>query len=102
MPSYGRRFLAGGRAIRPPARDRAAGARDGGAALSVGAARRLIVDRGCVGTTIETIAEEAGVAVPTVYKALGNKRTITRELKARGVMSLGCGERSRGCVRSTP
>lgn len=46
----------------------------------VGAARRLIVDRGYVGTTIETIAEEAGVAVPTVYKALGNKRTIAREL----------------------
>lgn len=42
----------------------------------VAAARHLMADRGWVATTINAIAEEAGVAVPTVYAAFGNKRAI--------------------------
>ena len=37
-------------------------------------ARRLFVERGYGGTTVEAIAEGAGVAVPTVYASLGSKR----------------------------
>src|SRR5579859_403041 len=46
----------------------------------VRAARRLFVRLGYVGTTIEAIAAEAGVAVATVYKAFGTKAAIAREL----------------------
>jgi len=42
----------------------------------VAAARALMADRGWAATTIDAIAEEAGVATPTVYAAFGNKRTI--------------------------
>lgn len=42
----------------------------------VGAARRLMAERGWTATTIEAIAAEAGVATPTVYAAFGNKRAI--------------------------
>src|SRR6266540_7187996 len=44
------------------------------------AARRLFVERGYVATTIEAIAAEAGVAVPTVYLAFGTKRALLVEL----------------------
>jgi TetR/AcrR family transcriptional regulator, regulator of cefoperazone and chloramphenicol sensitivity len=44
------------------------------------ATRRLFVTLGYVGTTVEAIAAEAGVAVPTVYKAFGTKAAIAREL----------------------
>jgi AcrR family transcriptional regulator len=46
-----------------------------------GAARRLFADRGYVGTTIDAIGEAAGVAVPTVYKAFGNKKAILEEIR---------------------
>jgi len=46
----------------------------------VRAARRLFVSLGYVGTTVEAIAAEAGVAVATVYKAFGTKAAIAREL----------------------
>jgi AcrR family transcriptional regulator len=45
------------------------------------AARSLFADRGYVTTTIEAIAEEAGVAVPTIYGAFGNKRAILNEIR---------------------
>src|SRR5260370_11383331 len=44
------------------------------------AARRLLVERGYVATTIEAIAGEASVAVPTVYLAFGTKRALLAEL----------------------
>jgi len=44
------------------------------------AARRLFVELGYVATTIEAIAGEAGVAVPTVYLAFGTKRALLAEL----------------------
>jgi AcrR family transcriptional regulator len=44
------------------------------------AARRLFVGDGYGATTIQAVADEAGVAVQTVYAAFGNKRTILAEL----------------------
>lgn len=44
------------------------------------AARRLFVGEGYGATTIQAIADEAGVAVQTVYAAFGNKRSILAEL----------------------
>jgi AcrR family transcriptional regulator len=44
------------------------------------AARRLFLRRGYTGTTMESIATEAGVAVETVYAAFRNKRTILARL----------------------
>ena len=46
------------------------------------AARRLFSERGYAGSSIEAIAESAGVAVPTVYSAFGNKRSILLALLA--------------------
>jgi AcrR family transcriptional regulator len=40
------------------------------------AARALFVARGYGGTTVESIADDAGVAVQTVYATLGSKRGI--------------------------
>jgi AcrR family transcriptional regulator len=45
------------------------------------AARSLFADRGYVTTTIEAIAEAAGVAVPTIYGAFGSKRAILDEIR---------------------
>ena len=42
----------------------------------VAAARRLFATRGYAGTTIQAIADESGVAVPTVYDAFRSKRGI--------------------------
>jgi AcrR family transcriptional regulator len=44
------------------------------------AARQLFVGDGYGATTIQAIADEAGVAVQTVYAAFGNKRTVLAEL----------------------
>jgi AcrR family transcriptional regulator len=40
------------------------------------AARKLFIERGYAGTSIEAIAKEAGVAPETVYAQYGNKRAI--------------------------
>jgi AcrR family transcriptional regulator len=48
--------------------------------LIVEAARKLFSERGYTGATIEAIAQEAGVAVETVYAAFGNKREILSKL----------------------
>lgn len=47
----------------------------------VAAARKLMADRGWAATTIDAIAEEAGVATPTVYAAFGNKRSIVDAMR---------------------
>src|SRR5215471_21064435 len=44
----------------------------------IAAAGRLFSERGYAGSSIEAIAGAAGVAVPTVYAAFGNKRSILR------------------------
>jgi AcrR family transcriptional regulator len=46
----------------------------------VEAARQLFLSRGYTGATIEAIAQEAGVAVETVYVTFGNKRAILSRL----------------------
>jgi AcrR family transcriptional regulator len=40
------------------------------------AAHRLFLERGYAGTTIESIAEEAGVAVQTIYNTVGVKSAV--------------------------
>lgn len=45
------------------------------------AARGLFRERGYVATTIEAIAEAAGVAVATVYSALGSKKAVLEEIR---------------------
>ncbi|MDF2968517.1 MAG: putative TetR-family transcriptional regulator [Nocardioidaceae bacterium] len=44
------------------------------------AAHERFVATGYAATTIQTIAERAGVAVPTVYAVFGNKRELLRQL----------------------
>jgi AcrR family transcriptional regulator len=44
------------------------------------AAYRLFAERGYAATSIPAIAQEAGVAVPTVYWAFGSKRALLMEL----------------------
>jgi AcrR family transcriptional regulator len=44
------------------------------------AARRLFVEHGYAGATIEAIAREAGVAPETIFATFGNKRTILAAL----------------------
>jgi AcrR family transcriptional regulator len=45
------------------------------------AARKLFRERGYVATSIESVAKAAGVAVPTVYSAFGNKKAILEEVR---------------------
>jgi AcrR family transcriptional regulator len=47
----------------------------------VAAARQLMAERGWAGATIDAIAEQAGVATPTVYAAFGNKRSIVDAMR---------------------
>lgn len=49
------------------------------------AARALFITRGFAGTTIEAIAQEAGVAVETVYVGFGSKRALLARLVDRAV-----------------
>jgi AcrR family transcriptional regulator len=44
------------------------------------AARELFVASGYAATTIQAIAEQAGVAIQTVYAVFGNKRELLRQL----------------------
>ncbi len=44
------------------------------------AARRLFAERGYAGATVEAVAQEAGVAVETVYAIFGNKKAILSHL----------------------
>jgi AcrR family transcriptional regulator len=43
------------------------------------AAMRLFNERGWAGTTVAAIAEEAGVAVETVYSGFGSKKVLVRD-----------------------
>lgn len=47
----------------------------------VAAARALMAERGWTGTTIDAIAERAGVATPTVYAAFTNKLGILEAMR---------------------
>jgi AcrR family transcriptional regulator len=52
------------------------------AGMIVTAAKTLFLERGYTGTTIEAIAERAGVAISTVYAVFGSKRGILRAIRA--------------------
>ena len=45
------------------------------------AARRLFANRGYVATTVEAIAQEADIPVPTIYSAFGAKPAILEEVR---------------------
>lgn len=47
----------------------------------VAAARSLMSERGWAGTTVQAIAEEAGVAPQTVYASFGNKPSILKGMR---------------------
>jgi AcrR family transcriptional regulator len=49
--------------------------------LVLDAARALFLQQGYVGTTIDQIAARAGVSKPTVFAAVGSKRTLLKELR---------------------
>ena len=63
----------------------------------VQAARKLFAERGYQATTIQAIAQEAGVAVPTLYVAFGSKAAILSAL----VKSAGADEDIRAIARAT-
>lgn len=44
------------------------------------AARELFVERGYGATTLQEVADQAGVAVQTIYFTFGNKRSLLKEL----------------------
>lgn len=49
--------------------------------MIVASAQALFLERGYVSTTIEAIAEHAGVAVSTVYAVFGSKRGILKAIR---------------------
>lgn len=46
----------------------------------LGAAKELFVERGYGATTLQEVADQAGVAVQTIYFTFRNKRTLLKEL----------------------
>ncbi|GAA2058047.1 TetR/AcrR family transcriptional regulator [Streptomyces carpaticus] len=53
------------------------------------AARRLFTGRGWAATTVRAVAEEAGVSVPTVYAAYGDKTGLVRAVADAADLSAG-------------
>ncbi len=49
------------------------------------AARTLFLERGYASTTVDAIAEKAGVSLATIYKTYGGKAGLTRELCRRAL-----------------
>ena len=45
------------------------------------AARQLFVERGYVATTVDQVAERAGVSKPTVFAAVGSKRELLKVVR---------------------
>jgi AcrR family transcriptional regulator len=60
--------------------------------LIVDAARRLFTTKGYGATSVAEVAEEAGVAVPTVYASIGTKATLLRLLLDKIDEEAGIGE----------
>ncbi|MDB4936388.1 MAG: transcriptional regulator, TetR family [Labilithrix sp.] len=71
------------RAYSSPARDQQA---DETRTRIVAAARKLFLEHGFDGTTMDAVAREAGVATPTVYAAFRSKRGLVAELLNRARM----------------
>ena len=68
-------------------REQAARNRD--AALD--AAERLFLERGYGGTSIASIAQEAGLSVQTIYKVFGSKSGLVKAIYFRGLLGKGDG-----------
>ena len=66
------------RQTRPTLRQRQAQATR---SMIAAAAQELFLKRGYTGTTIEAVADQAGVAVSTVYAVFGSKRGILRAIR---------------------
>lgn len=49
--------------------------------LVLAAAQELFAAQGYVSTTVEQIADRAGVSKPTVFASVGSKRTVLKELR---------------------
>lgn len=53
------------------------------------AAERLFLERGYAGTTVAAVARDAGVSAELVYKTLGGKTGLVREIQRRGLLGAG-------------
>ncbi|MDP8961362.1 MAG: TetR/AcrR family transcriptional regulator [Actinomycetota bacterium] len=62
-------------------------ARNRDAALD--AAERLFLERGYAGTSIASIAQEAGLSVQTIYKVFGSKSGLVKAIYLRGLLGKG-------------
>lgn len=62
-------------------------ARNRDAALD--AAERLFLERGYAGTSIASIAQEAGLSVQTIYKVFGGKSGLVKAIYFRGLLGRG-------------
>lgn len=62
-------------------------ARNRDAALD--AAQRLFLERGYAGTSIASIAQEAGLSVQTIYKVFGTKSGLVKAIYFRGLLGKG-------------
>ncbi len=62
-------------------------ARNRDAALD--AAERLFLERGYAGTSIASIAQEAGLSVQTIYKVFGSKSGLVKAIYFRGLLGKG-------------
>lgn len=58
-------------------------------ATALDIARQLFLERGYVATTVESIAEAAGVSAATIYKTYGGKAGLVRELCQRALAGEG-------------
>ena len=66
-------------------REQAARNRD----TALDAAERLFLERGYAGTSIASIAQEAGLSVQTIYKVFGSKSGVVKAIYFRGLLGKG-------------
>jgi AcrR family transcriptional regulator len=53
------------------------------------AAEQLFLERGYAATTVAAVASNAGVSTELIYKTLGGKAGMVREIQARGLLGAG-------------
>lgn len=53
------------------------------------AAERLFLERGYAATTVAAVAADAGVSAELIYKSLGGKTGLVREIQQRGLLGAG-------------
>lgn len=52
-------------------------------------ARSLFLDRGYVGTTIDDVAQQAGVSAAMIYKSFGSKAALLRDIRDEALTGVG-------------